>query len=637
MNRARSLPHRIAMAFGAGLPLLFAACGVRPAQGPGALQEFTALTNWPVNDTGVAVIAMDYTDALDSGFVVPSARQVAEGRFTFRFTLRDTTGTGARFHYKLYYLNDSYKFTHTAPDGKQHHLAHENFYGSWEDAGEGFRLSPPASREGITVTDAFRIRGDPRDQPEHRDDRGRPARWSRNPRVGEYVLMLVVVPETDFARTPPAAEVQDIRRTLEGRHMDPFWYWISGPGARLNGAEVRIASQRLKVEARPPLGAGIHVRPEHAGDRSAFSAVCGNDPKLSAQAPFEQFIHYVDASTRFANIPLIADVLGNEYTPADHDRYRCFFPADQMVGLRPMVAPTPCSTVRSDPERHVIELRNPASTDGDWRKENVGIRSRHGLAYGRYRVKCKLTRLLNDSDMWVGLTNAIWLIYDGAPGGLRRPCGKDGYMANYYGGDNDQRVPRVAYSEIDFEILKTPSYCPDRAFPPTYPQQLALPDDRNAWTYSTSDTRTDGRGMITVACTNWDMACHDPEDFDVGCHAIEKDGNTYVNHRWDHNYRAITQKTEAPDRELFGGDHYWFEIDWRPQEIFWRIGPDLEHLRTVAYMNNTVTEVSNVQMHLIVTQEWHNTRWWPGTPFDQGYIPFPAKDLVGEVQEVIIE
>ncbi|MBL8012010.1 MAG: hypothetical protein JNJ64_15495, partial [Flavobacteriales bacterium] len=81
----------------------------------------------------------------------------------------------------------------------------------------------------------------------------------------------------------------------------------------------------------------------------------------------------------------------------------------------------------------------------------------------------------------------------------------------------------------------------------------------------------------------------------------------------------------------------WFEIDWRPQEIFWRIGPDLEHLRTVAYMNNTVTEVSNVQMHLIVTQEWHNTRWWPGTPFDQGYIPFPAKDLVGEVQEVIID
>jgi len=42
-------------------------------------------------------------------------------------------------------------------------------------------------------------------------------------------------------------------------------------------------------------------------------------------------------------------------------------------------------------------------------------------------------------------------------------------------------------------------------------------------------------------------------------------------------------------------------------------------------------------MHLIVTQEWHNTRWWPGTPFDQGYIPFPAKDLVGEVQEVIID
>ncbi len=619
------------------LTILLVGCEQRHIERPGLVHDFQVLTNWPMDEDGLAVIQLDYAHALDSGFAIPSEQQVSGGLFNFRFRVRDIPGERNKLFYKLYYLNNTYKFEHADTDGGQHPLAHENFYGSWEVAAEGFRLTPTAGTDGVLVTDGFRIRGDPRDQPDHRDGQGRQARWSRNPRVGEYTFMLVVVPESDFIAHPPMAEVQNIGLPLNGRYVDPFWYWTSGPGARLSGAEVYFAEQRLKVEARPDLGAGIHVPPKHAHDRSAFSSSCGDDPTIAAKAPFEQFIHYVDASTRFTNIPLIADVLDNAYTPADHDRYRSLFPTDQMVSLRPMTSRMPCSTVRSDPERGTIELRNPGSTHGNWRKENVGIRARHGLTYGRYRVKCKLTPLLNDSDMWVGITNAIWLIYDGAPGGMRRPCHKDGYMANYYGGDHDERVPQVAYSEIDFEILKTPPYCPDHQFPPTYPQQLALPDDRQAWTHSTSNTRTDGRGMITVACTNWDMACHDPKNFSVGCHPIEKDGRSYINHRWDHNYRAITQKTEALDDELFGGDHYWFEIDWRPEEIHWRIGPELDQLRTVGYMNSSVTAISNVQMLLIVTQEWHNTRWWPGTPYDQGFIPFPAKDLVGEVMEVIIE
>lgn len=491
--------------------------------------------------------------------------------------------------------------------------------------------------EGITVEDRFRIRGDPRDEPEHLDSLGRQARWSRNPRVGEYRFMLVVIPEDHFNKTSLPVAVSDISARENGRFVDPFWYWLFGPGAKDPQVQVLLPDERLRVRALPDLGAGVHIGKGASANSAAFSSQCGNSAEIGRRSAFEQFIHYVDPSTRFENIPLIADVLANEYTPADHDRYRCLCPADQMLRLRPMTTATPCATVRSDPERHSIELRNPASTYGSWRKENVGIRSRHGLAYGKYRVKCKLTRLLNESDMWVGLTNAIWLIYDGAPGCLRRPCEKGGYLSSYYGGEQDQRVPRVAYSEIDFEILKTPLYCPEKNFPPGFPQQLPLPEERNAWTYSTSDARTDRAGMITVACTNWDMACPAPERFGTGCQPLEKDGHIFVNHRWSENYRALTQKTEASDKELFGGDHYWFEIDWRPEEITWRIGPDLDHMRVVGYMDRSITEISNVQMRLIVTQEYHNTRWWPGTPYCQGLIPFPSKDLVGEVLEVIIE
>ena len=133
------------------------------------------------------------------------------------------------------------------------------------------------------------------------------------------------------------------------------------------------------------------------------------------------------------------------------------------------------------------------------------------------------------------------------------------------------------------------------------------------------------------------MACPDPEGFDVGCHDIKFRNETFSSHRWDHWYRAVTQKTYASDDELFGGDYFYFEIEWRPEEIIWRIGPEPDRMRVVGYMNDRMTSVPNNQMCLIITQEFHNTKWWPGSPFDQAYIPFPANDIKGEILEVVIE
>lgn len=596
---------------------------------------FQALLNLSDQPGPLKRIDLDYTDAIDSGFVIPGRRQIPGGSFTL--SVRSSDAPIGRYAYKVYYMNDSYRFPHASEDGSQHPLAHENFYGSWWRPDEGFRWAEATEDGGLVIIDSLRIRADPRQEPQFVDDLGRHSSRSRNPRVGEYKFMLVLMPEATYSTLTIPEAVLDLGAKEQGRYVDPFWFWLHGPGASTKGAEVVLADERLAVRARPDLGAGIYVPHDAPGDSSAYTSLCGRSEEVRRRAAFHQFIHYVDASTAFDNIPLIADVQGGAYSPEDHDRYRALFPRDQLVRLRPMTTRTPCATVISDPVGKRVMMWNPASTYEDLRKENVGIRALHGLTYGRFRVKCKLTRLLSEEDMWVGLTNAIWLINDEARGLMRRPCTKDGYMSSYYGGNKDERVPQVAYSEIDFEILKTPPYCPDRSFPPPYPQQLPLPEDRNAWIHSRNETRTDGQGMITVACTNWDMACHSPPGFDVGCHDIHKDGRTFTNHRWDHDYRALTQKIEAPESELFGGDHYWFEIEWRPREITWRIGPDLEHMRVVGYMNDSITEITNVQMQLIVTQEFHNTRWWPGTPYDQGFIPFPEKDLVGEVLDVIID
>lgn len=583
-----------------------------------------------IGDDGVARITLDPLHALDSGFVIPGRRQAHEGVFRYRFkvNLQD----GALVH-RVYYRNTSYAFPLTDATGAQHPLAHENFYGSWDDASQGFRPLVDATMDSGVVRGSFRIRGDPRD--ELRTDT---ALWRhrRNPRAGRYDFLFVVLPQRLIDNGTIPTEVQDIRKPGSQGFVDPFWYFLHGPGAKHPEIQVIQPATQLHVEMRPDLRAGVVATGNESWNEAHFHTTCGRDPELLKHAAFEQFIHYVDSSTRFTNIPVIADVLGNTFTPMDHDRYRAFLPPERMVATRPYTSDAPCRTVHVDSSRNALVIRNPAATPDRMRKENVAVRTRHAFTYGRYRVKCQLTRLVNDSDLWVGLTNAIWLLSDDGPGTLRRPCDNGGYMATYYGGAGDQRVPRVNYAEIDFEILRTPPYCPDRLFPPIAPQQLPILDRREAWRRAPAYDGTDLRGTITVACTNWDMACASPPAFNIGCHDVEVDGQVFTSHRWDRDYRALTQKTLAPEKELFG-QPYWFEIDWRPTEIWWRIGPDPEHMRVVGYMNSSITEIANTPMRLIISQEFHNTRWWPGSLQEQDFIPFPAKDYVGEIYEVIID
>jgi hypothetical protein len=254
-------------------------------------------------------------------------------------------------------------------------------------------------------------------------------------------------------------------------------------------------------------------------------------------------------------------------------------------------------------------------------------------------LKCKLTELLNKNNVWNGLTNAIWLLAQ-PPGGEwnhRRSCDKTGYMETYWGGDNDNRVPLISYSEIDFEILKATPYCPTYNYPPLVKNPIGDARNSDKWNVGTSADLEKFADQITVACTNWDMACPQPSKFDVGCQEVTYDGKTFFSHRWTEKYRALSQKTYQSDDELFGSDYYYFEIDWRPTEIIWRIGPSPDKMRVVGYMNDQSTSIPNNQMTLIVTQEYHNTKWWPGSPFDQENLPFPSKDLIGKIYELVIE
>jgi hypothetical protein len=604
--------------------------------------NFDATSNFQSNETKVKTIALDYKNAM-KGFVIPSANQVAEGFFKFKFELKNVSSSTQKFYYKIYYENISYKFNEFDSISKlEHELAQENFYGSWENTDLSFREvnSELTSGSLIAIEDSFRIVGNPRNEMRYFSE-GKNDRWKRNPRVGNYQLKLVVCTASDLKQIP--IEIQNISLKKNERFLNPFYYFNYGLGKKLKETLVINDPVFLNVYAKPDLGAGIFIKSDALGtdkyNKSYFCNTCGENEDLYRNAPLQQFINYVDSSTKFNNIPLLKDILKDDYTQIDYNWDKSFYTKEELIPTFIQTSKKPCQTVYSDPTTHSLKIKNPATTPGEWKKESVGVITRHGMTYGKYRVKVKLTELLNKSGVWNGLTNAIWLITQG--GGewnFRRICNSSrGYMATYWGGINDKRVKAVDYSEIDFEIIKTPPYCPSNKFPPVFDNPVANNKNINNWHTKTPDDLIESRDKITVACTNWDMACMEPKKFSTGCNSLDYQGKTYHTFRWDSVYRALTEKQEELDDELFAGPFYYFEIDWRPTEIIWRIGATPDKMRVVGYMNDDVTAIPNNQMLLIITQEYHNTTWWPGAPFAQDNLPFPLNDIPGEIYEIIIK
>jgi len=602
------------------------------------IQEFHPMTGKDLHQP----MYLDYTGAIENGFVIPS--QAQGGWFYLSFSMRNNGNVPASFLYKIYYQNESYKFPERDPSdtSRQHPDAWENFYGSWEDTGRTFaqtELIPPDGKFH-TVRDSFRIVGNPRNE-ERYFSGGKNDRWKRNPRVGTYGFMLVVTTPENLASGIIPEAVASIGKPHLNSFLNPFYFFRYGAGKSIPNTLVMESPDSLRVVARPDMGGGIYINPfyfsREVANKNATN-LCSQDSAFYRSAPFEQFIHYIDPTTRMDQIPVIADVLKDNYSLRDYNWNKRFYRKEELISATAATAVRPCETVLSDPVNNKIVIRNPKSEFGKWQKQNVGVITRHGMTYGKWTVKAKLTEMLNASNLWNGITNAIWLItMDEGPWNYRRICNKGGYMSSYYGGQEDKRIPQTGYSEIDFEILKTVPYCPSWVLPPAYHYGIDDQYDLLSWDVPMPEEVMADDPNIMVSCTNWDMACWQPENFRDGCSPVKYDGKTLWAHRWDKNYRALTQKVPEPDDELFGSDYYYFQIDWQPDRIIWRIGPSKDKLRVVGYMDYTVTSIPNNQMKLIITQEFHNTRWWIGSAYAQENIPFPASDIVGEIYEITIE
>src|SRR6187401_1925395 len=106
-----------------------------------SVRDFNAITNFQ-GSKGLVTLDLDYSGAIENGFVIPSVKQAKEGVFVCNFSVKNTGTALANFYYKIYYQNESYKFNESdSSSSKENPFAAENFYGSWENTDITFRKS----------------------------------------------------------------------------------------------------------------------------------------------------------------------------------------------------------------------------------------------------------------------------------------------------------------------------------------------------------------------------------------------------------------------------------------------------------------------------------------------------------------
>ena len=668
-----------------GLILGFASCKSKHVHGDEYIEKIELALNGNNTVEGRS-FNLDYTNSIDSGFVFPSINQSKDGKLSIKIHV-NKLDKNKKYYYKVYYLNESYKFDEL---NDHYDLVSENFYGSWEDTSKGFiEVNPNLVKAGKGIIEtSIRLIGNPRNEEKYISEetfvinedsiaklvgnmKGTPEwcekiarkakenkrslddqlrldalwtleasfrnkknkaklnlRWKRNLRLGDYSIMAVLVEENTLREIP--LTVQHIHKKENDKFYNPYKYFFADQSLipvksnKTKKSAIYKINKAFSLKASIDFTKGIYIndsdyQPNY--NMSSFNGLCAKNEQLNKNAQIEQFFHAFNKNATLNNIPVIANVM-NGYSKELFDKNAKKYTDQKRIKIPIGVTDCPCKTVKVDTLRNTANITNPAATKRYLRKENVGINTRNGLTYGTYTVKIKMAEQMNRDNVWNGLTNAIWLINRGGDDwNSRRICGYNGYIPKNET-DNDKRVKQSSYSEIDFEIVKCAQYWPKTSY-------------RNSSDAKTEEASNAQNVMVT--CTNWDLACSDVADYIVGAAVREFGSKKYELHRWDTWYKAITIKTPANEDELFSSNYYYFQIEWKPKEIIWRIGPEKNKLREVGRMNDRVTQIPNNQMILAITQEYHVANWWPEAPFSQDDVPFPSKDHVGTVYSIEIE
>lgn len=630
------------------------------------------------SSTDTLILEMDISDAIKSGIIIPGK---TNQELAFNFSIKNIGKKKQKFFYKIYYQNESYKYSETLKYNKYNPKSAENFYGSWINHNTDFKETIPLNEnESTTINESITIVGNPRNEEryfgseitnpiydikripdvveqikaseewytdvkekaktnntqleeqlyldakwfvEHQEKTGNENnRWKRNPRVGVYSFMLVIVPENTIKRIPDYIRNIELKDKETDDFVNPYYYFLYSNRTPLGIYKTKL-SQHIKVSAKMNIQNGIFVDPMDLPYKVSVTDTTqsvGYTDEIFENAHFAQFFHNIDKNYNLNNIPLAYDVTGNNYTREMYKNNSTKTTDNQRINDYVKISETPGTTVELVGDSAIMLRNEGKESSGEMKKENVGLQTRIGLTYGKFRAKIQFPEIISNDFVWNGLTCAFWLIYQEGEWNQRDIC-KKGYITKHLSGkNNEDYVKTTDYSEIDIEIVKTSKYWPKSSY-------------GNTDNYPTDDALN---GNVMVTCTNWDMACQDVSKYITGAKPFEHSGQSFELHRWDHWYKALTLKHEHPQTKTLGRPVY-FEIEWTPTDITWRMGESLSNMQVIGYMNDKVTKIPNNQMVAVITQEFHDGSWWPTAPFHQNNVPFPLKDMKGYVYEMVIE
>ncbi|MDA3866018.1 MAG: hypothetical protein PF489_04620 [Salinivirgaceae bacterium] len=639
------------------------------------------ITDCESNSTDTLHIPMDLSSAITEGIVIPG-KMTESGYFTFSFNIENKGNTDQSFYYKIYYQNESYKFPEALEEGQYNPKSAENFYGSWIHCKQNFKATAkiaPSTKK--TIIDSIQIAGNPRNEKiyfgeetrnrtvdadhinqiirsiknskewlagvkekakrnnvplaeqlymdakwtvEHQQRQGNVnTRWKRNPRVGTYSFLLVVTPKEKLHQIPEHIRNIQQKDTATRQFINPYYYFLHAKNTP-KGILVKQTPHAIRVHAQMDLTKGIYIDPldlSYEPDLKNTSSTVGFSDQLFENAHWAQFYHNINKNYALNNIPIAYDVTGNNYTREQYNKNTAKYNDSNRKQDFVKVSAKPGNTVGYNKEEKAICIKNEGTANsGKLKKENVGVQTRIGLTYGTFTAKIQFPEIISTDFVWNGLTCAFWLLYQEAEWNQRDAC-KTGYIPKHISGKNEgDYVKTTNYSEIDIEIVKAAANWPKSSYGKNkkYVKDNALNEN------------------VIIASTNWDMACQDVENFTIGAKPLSYKDHNFTIHRWDHWYKALTSKHESKQTDALGKPIY-YQIEWKPNEIIWRMGENKNNMSVIGYMNNKNTKIPNNQMITVITQEFHDGSWWPTAPFNQDNVPFPKSDIKGYVYELTIE
>ena len=660
------------------------------------VKDFNPYSNFSCT-TDTLHMEMDLSNAISNGITIPSENGKSDQQyFKFSFSVKNNSGSPKAFFYKVYYQNESYKMQEFAEKevGKSkekknvyNDLSSNNFYGSWENSADEFHktIDIPDDDKFYEIKDSFRIVGNPRDEEkyfgsetknnkptafrinkainnilvdaewlakikekalnnktslneqlyldalwtlDHEREKGDVNnRWKRNPRTGNYSFLIVVTDENGIKNIPVSVKNIGMIDTSVNNYMNPYYYFLHSFSETPDGVFIERSKKVLRTKATLNPSKGIFVDMckyrEAGADTSNFSDICGDRDKLFYEAQFEQYFHNINKNFKLINIPIVFDVVNDNYSQELYNLNKKNYENKKLPEKYISIAKSLAKNVGYDKLYNAIFIKNPGNKNtNNYAKENTGVNTRIGFTYGKYRAKIKFPEMLSSDNVWNGITCAFWLLYqDDASWNNRNICVGDGYIPKGENGKTDNRVTNTNYSEIDIEIVKTSKFWPKTS----YGKQKNIPSDDPA-----------ANDNLIVACTNWDLACKEPSKYNVGVKSVNYKGKEYDLHRWDDWYKALTSKYSDTKNNIAGNEIY-YEIDWQPEKIIWRIGRSKDDMKIIGYMDSSYTKIPDNQMIAVITQEFHDASWWPLAPWDQNFIPYPKNDIFGYIYEIEIE